>query len=111
MEELFGPHNVDLMSLDSNVMIGNDCRPLRHFTLFPSMGSAGVNVFAQDLSSEINSYAFPPLNLIFPLLKFFEGLRLPVVTMVVPEISPTPVWWPFFKSHVKNSRVLCQKGR
>ena len=97
MEELFGPHNVDLMSLDSNVMIGNDCRPLRHFTLFPSMGSAGVNVFAQDLSSEINSYAFPPLNLIFPLLKFFEELRLPVVTMVVPEISPTPVWCPFFQ--------------
>ena len=78
------------MSLDSNVMIGNDGRPLlRHFTSFPSVGSAGVNVFAQDLSSEINSYVFPPFNLIFPLLKFFEELRLSVLTMVVPEISPT----------------------
>jgi hypothetical protein len=30
--------------------------------------------------------------------------------MIVPEMSPSPVWWPFFKSHVIDSKVLCKKG-
>ena len=64
-----------------------------------SWRKAGVNVFAQDLSSEINSYVFPPFNLIFPLLKFFEELRLSVVTMVVPEISPT-MFGGLFSNHM-----------
>jgi hypothetical protein len=73
VEKLFGPHTVDLMSLDSNVMVDNDGRPLRHFTPFPSVGSSGVNVFSQDMSLEVNPYVFPPFNLIFPLLNFLRN--------------------------------------
>ena len=88
-------HNLDLMALDSNVQ--RDCKgvPLRHFTPFPTPLSAGVNVFNQDLSvcdgEVVNAYAFPPLNLVGPLLRFVQFSRA-TITIVVPKPSPLPVW-------------------
>lgn len=75
VEEIFGPHIVDRMSLDSNAMLDNDGRPLRHFSSFPSVSSSGVNVLSQDLILEVNPYVFSPFNLIFPLLNFFLGIK------------------------------------
>ena len=43
-------HDLDLMSLDSNVQCDGKGNPLRHFTPYPTPGSSGVNVFNQDLS-------------------------------------------------------------
>lgn len=65
VEDLFGPHTVDLMACDSNVMEDTQGQPLRHFTRYPSPGSAGVNTFAQDIHSEENPYDFPLLPLFF----------------------------------------------
>ena len=110
VEGLFGPHTVDLMAIDSNVMLDREGKSLRHFTPFPSVGSSGVNVFSQNLSAEGNPYVFPPFNLIFPLLKFFEESKLQGVTMVLPDLDPRPVWWPFFRSRLVHSKTLCQKG-
>ena len=45
VQEKFGPHTVDLMSLDSNAMKGRDGKSLRHFIPFPTVGSDGVNIF------------------------------------------------------------------
>ncbi|KAL9985691.1 hypothetical protein ACROYT_G008124 [Oculina patagonica] len=42
-------HTLDLMALDSNVMRDKLGRPLKHFTPYPTPGSAGINVFNQDL--------------------------------------------------------------
>ena len=63
LESLFGPHTFDLMALDSNAQIGCSGSPLPHFTPFPTPGSRGVNVFAQDLTSQENAYVFPPFIL------------------------------------------------
>ena len=63
LENLFGPHTFDLMALDTNAQIGCSGSPLPHFTSFPTPGSCGVNVFAQDLTSQENAYVFPPFIL------------------------------------------------
>ena len=63
LENLFGPHTFDLMALDTNAQIGCSGSPLPHFTPFPTPGSRGVNVFAQDLTSQENAYVFPPFIL------------------------------------------------
>ncbi|CAC5388722.1 unnamed protein product [Mytilus coruscus] len=39
VEEKFGPHSVDLMSLDSNAMRGKDEKLLKHFTPLPTVES------------------------------------------------------------------------
>lgn len=65
VEDLFGPHTVDLMACDSNVMEDTQDQPLRHFTRYPSAGSEEVNMFAQDIHSEENPYVFPLLSLFF----------------------------------------------
>ncbi|CAC5370303.1 unnamed protein product [Mytilus coruscus] len=76
VEEKFGPHSVDLMSLDSNAMRGKAGKLLKHFTPFPTVESDGANLFSQDLTLEDNPYVLPPFNLIFSVLKFVILLRL-----------------------------------
>lgn len=83
---------------------------LRHFTQGPSPLSSGINVFSQDVSLEDNPYVFPPFCLISLLLKFLESQRVRKCTVVVPEIVPTPVWWPLFWLYVESFIVLGNKG-
>lgn len=45
VEQLFGPHTIDLMSLDSNFMEDRYGKMLRHFTQYPTILSDGMNVF------------------------------------------------------------------
>ena len=42
-------HSVGLMALDSNSMVDNNGESQKHFTPYRTPGSAGVNVFAQNL--------------------------------------------------------------
>ncbi|XP_062568476.1 uncharacterized protein LOC134230659 [Saccostrea cucullata] len=81
VEMAFGPHTVDLMSLDSNAMKTPEGVPLRHFTPSPSPFSAGVNVFAQDIIKEENPYVNPPFNIILPLLKFLKDQHAEVINL------------------------------
>uniref|UniRef100_A0A8W8L9T9 Tyr recombinase domain-containing protein n=1 Tax=Magallana gigas TaxID=29159 RepID=A0A8W8L9T9_MAGGI len=106
----YGPHSVDLMALDSNVMLNERGEKLRHFKQGPSPLSSGINVFSQDVSLEDNPYVFPPFCLISVLLKFLESQRVRKCTVVVPEIVPTPVWWPLFWLYVESFIVLGNKG-
>lgn len=94
LENLFGPHTFDLMALDSNVQIGCSGSPLPHFTAFPTPGSRGVNVFAQNVASHENAYVFPPFILVGPLLRFL-GKTLFSFTILVPKLSPLPYWFSF----------------
>lgn len=48
VELYFGPHSVDLMSLDSNVMRSTDDKALKHFTPCHTPLSLGVNLFCQN---------------------------------------------------------------
>lgn len=106
----FGPHSVDLMSLDSNVMRYEFWKPLKHSTPHLTPLSAGVNVFSQRLENEENPYVFPPFGLIFLLLKFLKSTGVRVCTMVVPLSYPKPIWWPFLLSCTQDSLVLGRKS-
>lgn len=54
MQTEFWTHSVDLMALDSNVMLDREDKPLRHF-----IQSDGVDMFAQNVSIELSLYVFP----------------------------------------------------
>lgn len=54
MQTEFWPHSVDLMALDSNVMLDREDKPLRHF-----IQSDGVDMFAQNVSIGLSLYVFP----------------------------------------------------
>ena len=105
LENLFGPHTFDLMALDTNAQIGCSGSPLPHFTPFPTPGSRGVNVFAQDLTSQENAYVFPPFILVGPLLRFLDK-ALFSFTIVVPKLSPQPYWWPLIQARASHFVVL-----
>lgn len=110
VEDLFGPHTVDLMACDSNVMEDTQGQPLRHFTRYPSPGSAGVNMFAQDIHSEENPYVFPPFALIFPVLKFLKEQGVRVCTLIAPKFQPTPIWEPLLHRYAQRSVCIGQRG-
>ena len=109
LENLFGPHTFDLMALDSNAQIGCSGSPLPHFTPFPTPGSRGVNVFAQDLASQENAYVFPLFMLVGPLLRFLYK-ALFSFTIVVPKLSPLPYWWPLIQARASHFVVLGHKA-
>ena len=86
---------------------------MKHFTPYPTPGSAGINVFNIDLRKcdgvKANVYVFPPFGLIFPLLRFLLTQDA-VVTLVVPRLSPLPVWWPILHGLSQRMIVLARKG-
>jgi hypothetical protein len=104
-----GPHSVDLMALDSNAM-KNEGKVLRHFTPYPMAQSDGVNLFAQNISSEMSPYVFPPFCLIGPVLKYLTEQKPPSCTLVYPYLSTFPSWWPTLKPLIKKVILLGKKG-
>lgn len=82
------------MALDSNAMLNNEGKPLRHFTPFPTPCSAGVSVFAPDVAKEVLPYVFSPFSLILPLLKLMNEQHAKPCTLIVPLFPPHPIWWP-----------------
>ncbi|XP_061163149.1 uncharacterized protein LOC133172302 [Saccostrea echinata] len=89
VDVMFGPHTVDLMATDTNVMMSNSGVPLKHFTKNPTPQSAGVNVFAQDLSSEKRPYVFPPFHLVFPVLCLLKEQKVENNKVNLPAIEVT----------------------
>ena len=72
VQEEFGGdkgHSCDLMSLDSNAMKDQMGNSLPHFTPVPSPDSAGVNLFAQDLSQHDDIMSRP---YVLPLLYWLD---------------------------------------
>jgi len=108
LEARWGPHTVDLMSLDSNVQRGADDQPLPHFTPWPTKNSSGVNVFAQSLNLQDNVYVFPPLILVGPVLRFLASYNCPV-TIVVQDVQPRRFWWPLVSNRAYDSICLGRK--
>lgn len=106
-------HTLDLMALDSNTQCDRNGVPLRHFTPFASPDSAGINVFSQDLTvcdgTAVNAYVFPPFDLISPLLRFIRSEKA-TVTMVVPQLSPLPYWWPVINAMSSGKILVATKG-
>ncbi|KAI8511797.1 hypothetical protein Bbelb_108970 [Branchiostoma belcheri] len=91
-------HTVDLMALDSNAQSDRLGRPLRHYTPYPTPNSAGVDMFRYDprISPQghvENAYVFPPINMTSAVVSFLIQKKANV-TIVVPKLSPRPLWWP-----------------
>ena len=109
VENCFGPHSADLMSLDSNAMKSVDGEPLRHFTQWLTPHASGVNVFSQDLRKELNLYVYPPFGLVFPLLCLLKE-QCVSCTLVVPEFKPIPILWPRLVSNSIHSVCIASFG-
>lgn len=109
LEHKFGPHTIDLMSLDSNVQVDSKGKMLRHFTPFFTPHFSGENVFAQTISAAENAYVFPPFVLVGPLLRFLLESEL-CFTIVVPKLYPLPFWWPILVSRGLAHLQLGSKG-
>ena len=103
LESLFGPHSVDLMALDVNAQRDSSGAPLKHFTPFSSPASHGVNLFAQH----INAYVFPSFVMVGPVPRF---LRKVAFTIVLPQLTPIPYWWPILQARATHCVTLGRKG-
>ena len=109
VDALFGPHTVDMFALDSNAVTDVSGTQLKHYTQFPTPNSAGVDAFAQDYTRSERYYAFPPFCLIPALIKFIveEKFRC---TVVFPDFSPCPSWFPFLVDNSEQIIVIGFKG-
>ena len=112
VQEEFGGdkgHSCDLMSLDSNAMKDRMGNSLPHFTPVPSPDSAGVNLFAQDLSQHgaimSRPHVFPPCKLVGPVLKFLGNYKQPF-TLVVMDTYPRKYWWPIVTASMGDTDAL-----
>lgn len=110
IQDGFGPHTVDLMSLDSNAMVDADGQPLRHFTPWETPHTAGVDVFAQQIPLEQNPYVFPPKPMVSPVLHFLEEQQVPACTMVILIPVFKPHWWPKILMHQVSRLTLGRRG-
>lgn len=108
-ESYSGPHSIDLMSLDSNVMRLTDGKALNYFAPCHTPLSSGVNLFCQNVRGEGNLYVYPSFPMIFPVLKFLveQGVAC---TVVVPKMNPLPIWWPKLEIYSVGSVCLVLKG-
>ena len=94
----------------TNAMFNIDGRPLQHFTPFWTPDTAGVNVFAQNISQKENCYAFPPFNLLVPLISLINECQI-VCTVVVPAYEITPACVPLIAGMMQDALVLGLKGQ
>ena len=103
LERRWGPHTIDLMSLDSNVHNGTDGLHLRHFTqpIWPTPNSIGVNLFAQSVNSSENPYVFPPTPMIGPVLRFLFSMGCNF-TVVIPDLFPRQFRWPLIEACIRS---------
>ena len=105
IEKRWGPHSIDLMASDSNAPVDAQGSRLRHFTLWPTKDSAGLNVFSQTLHHLDNAYVFPPLALVGIVLRFLASQSCPF-TIVVPDPQPRRYWWPVISGCAQDSGRL-----
>ena len=100
----FGPHTLDMMSLDSNAQKDASGNVLKHFTPFPTPFSAGVNVFAQVIQRQESAYVLPPF-----LLQFLESSTVSF-TIIVPRLDSLPFGWTIIRSRATSWIQLESKG-
>lgn len=109
VESAYGPHSIDLMSLDSNAMKSENGCALKHFTPYATPKSDGINIFAQSLAQETNMYVFPPFGMILPVLCFLREQSISC-TFIAPHMYPAPTWFPIIKSASRASFCIGEKS-
>ncbi|XP_069137272.1 uncharacterized protein [Argopecten irradians] len=91
VQKKFGPHLIDYMSLDSNVMVDQRGNNLRHYTPCPTVHTDGVNFFAQEISGDTAGYIFPPFCLISVALKYLVEQKCKACTFIFPRLTPSHI--------------------
>ena len=109
LEYRFGPHDIDMFALDSNVMRDIDGKPLKHFSLYPTPSSAGVDALAQIYTTKDNCYAFPPFSLLPAVVKFIIEEKLQC-SLVFPYFQRIPIWMLKIKEHAYDILTLGYAG-
>lgn len=109
VQRCWGPRSIDLMALDSNAPRDSLGVRLRHFTPWPSVESAGVNILTQTLHPSDNAYVFPPLALVGVVLRFLSSQPCPF-TFVTPDPHPRRYWWPIISGRSTDSVRLGALG-
>ena len=112
IEHIFGPHTVDMFSLDSNAMKDVNEKTLKHFTPSLSPESAGVDAFAQVYPKGENYYAFPPYCLIPAVIRFIIQEEINC-TLLFPDIHPRPSWLTLvhrFAHNILPVGLKCDRG-
>ena len=101
-------HTSDLTSLGSNVLKDRLGNSLCRFTPALSPGSAGVNVFAQDLTTFGSlmqcPYIFPPPILVGPVLRYLQSMKQ-ACTIAVLDSYPRKYWWPLLHYYTKKAFI------
>ena len=108
-------HSFDLLASNSNAQRDLSGASLPFFSPTPSPYAAGVNVFAQHISSAEDSrfencYAFLPSALIGSLINFLRQERAHC-TLVVPDIFPRKYWWPIVQAECSDQLLLATRGQ
>ena len=67
-------------------------------------------MFAQNISQQENCYAFPPFNLLVPLIGLINECQI-VCTVIVPAYDITPVWMPLIVGMMQDALILGLKGQ
>jgi hypothetical protein len=75
LDEQFGCFTLDLLSSAANRQTGYDGREIPFFSRYACPGSAGVNIFAQEIDGGSITYANPPFVLIGPVLSYLRSQR------------------------------------
>ena len=111
VERSFGPHSLDLMSLDNNCQRDRSGRLLPHFSPWPTPASQGINAFAQPMPLGHNIYVFPLFVLVRPLLMYFGDQDFRgAFTLVVPDLRPRRFWWALLRAVAVDRLMLGRKG-
>ena len=109
IHQSFGPHDVDMFSLDSNAMFNNIGDPLAHFTPFPTPETSGVDAFAQSYSWNKLYYAFPPFCLLETVVNLILQEKINC-TLVFPEFKPIQPWFTVIMSKTTEIIPIGFKG-
>jgi len=101
------------MALDSNAMSDRLGRPLPQFRPYPSPGSIGVNLLAQNYAQFSTvmqrPYVFPQNVLVDPVLRFLQYYRQSC-TVVVLDTYPRKYWWPLLQRFSRKAQKLAGAG-
>lgn len=104
VEARFGPHTLDAMASENNAKVA------RFFSRYWTPKTAGVDIFAQDLKMETNVYIYPPFRMIPHVLAYLSQLRMHSCTVVIPNVSPRPTWWPLVVENMRDKIVIGKNG-
>ena len=96
VDTAFGPKTIDLMALPFNAQADRAGRPLRFFAPLPCAQALGINVFAQDISSDENACLSPfchywpaPEIPTFPTMHLFHCFPGPLPEKVLVAAGST----------------------